>query len=348
MHKPIVFAVLLLLFIVAPVTAQTPPATTSEVGDNPLTGLPVIEPDVLTRRPIIVKISNAPPLVRPQAGLNRADHVWEHYAEGGLTRFSAVFYGDAPDRVGSVRSARLIDYELMPMYQGILAFSGASTGVETLLNVSDVADRLYKGVLFGLPYFWRDDIIEVPHNMFMNPNALWDLAAEDGISAPLELRTEIATLIFGDYGGDTAAASRADIAYRATRVTWVYEVQIARYRRISDGIGHFDANTLDPVTAANVVVLFARHRETDIIESGSGINASRSIEIELWFEGDAMLLRDGVMIAARWARPTRESNMIFTDATGNPLPFKRGNTWFQVMPLREEFDPAEESFTVTL
>jgi len=153
--------------------------------------------------------------------------------------------------------------------------------------------------------------------MFMNPNALWDLAAEDGISAPLELRTEIATLIFGDYGGDTAAASRADIAYRATRVTWVYEVQIARYRRISDGIGHFDANTLDPVTAANVVVLFARHRETDIIESGSGINASRSIEIELWFEGDAMLLRDGVMIAARWARPTRESNMIFTDATGN-------------------------------
>src|SRR5574341_1606427 len=71
---------------------------------NPLTGLPVDNPAVLNRRPMVVKISNAPPLVRPQAGIGEADLVYEHYAEGGLTRFSAIFYSHAPERVGSIRS----------------------------------------------------------------------------------------------------------------------------------------------------------------------------------------------------------------------------------------------------
>jgi hypothetical protein len=106
--------------------AGTPSTTrigpeTYPAGVNPLTGLIAADPSVLNRRPIDVKISNAPPLVRPQAGIGAADIVYEHYAEGGLTRFSAVFYGQAPERVGSIRSARLIDYEVVPMYQGMLA-----------------------------------------------------------------------------------------------------------------------------------------------------------------------------------------------------------------------------------
>ena len=76
---------------------------------NPLTGLQVTDPAVLNRRPQVIKISNAPVLVRPQAGIGAADIVFEHYAEGGLTRFSAIFYSQAPNRVGSIRSARLIE-----------------------------------------------------------------------------------------------------------------------------------------------------------------------------------------------------------------------------------------------
>ncbi|MBC7814592.1 MAG: DUF3048 domain-containing protein, partial [Burkholderiales bacterium] len=150
---------------------------------DPLTGETVADPAALNRRPIVVKISNAPPIVRPQAGLNAADLVFEHYAEGGLTRFSAVFYSQAPERVGSIRSARLIDYELVPMYQALLAFSGASIGVEEFIYGSEFADRAYKGVLYGQPYYWRDESIEVPHNMFTSTAALWNLASEEGVNA---------------------------------------------------------------------------------------------------------------------------------------------------------------------
>src|SRR5262245_55147431 len=60
------------------------------LGIDPLTGQVVADPATLNRRPMVVKISNAPPLVRPQAGIGEADLVFEHYAEGGLTRFSAI------------------------------------------------------------------------------------------------------------------------------------------------------------------------------------------------------------------------------------------------------------------
>ena len=95
---------------------------------NPLTGLTVSDPAALTNPPLIVRVSNSPSVVRPQSGLNSADHVWEHVVEGfALTRFSAVFLGESPDYVGSVRSGRPPDFELVPMYGAIYYASGFST-----------------------------------------------------------------------------------------------------------------------------------------------------------------------------------------------------------------------------
>jgi hypothetical protein len=310
-------------------------------GVNPLTGLVVDDPAVLLRRPIVAKISNAPPLVRPQAGLNAADLVYEHYAEGGLTRFSAIYYSQAPEQVGSIRSARLIDYELMPMYQGLLAFSGASTGVEDKLNTSEFADRLFKGVLYGWPYYWRDDTIPVPHNMFTNAAALWQLADETGINAA---PTFHGMAFDPDPAVNVSAgtANSIDIRYRASRVGWEYDPASGLYRRITDGLGHYDGATLEQVTAANVVVIYAEHTLTDIIESQWQGSISYSIEIKLWFEGDAVLFRDGQRYDGRWVRPTREDLLALRTTDGELLYMKPGNTWFQVLPLAEQLIPEEE------
>lgn len=327
---------------------------------NPLTGLPVDDPTTLDRRPIVAKISNAPPLVRPQAGVGTADLVFEHYAEGGLTRFSAVYYGGAPDRVGSVRSGRLIDYELSAMYRAVLAFSGGSTGVEErifgsealgivearqeagqpVLPPSDFANRAYKGVIYGPPYYWRDESVPVPHNLFTNPNALWELATNDGINTRPELRG----MAFDEQvpAGATGTANLIDIRYRATRAQWFYDAERGQYLRVSDGQPHFDANTGERVAADNVVVIYARHDFTDIVESEWQGNKSYSIEIRVWFEGDAAVFRNGQWYDARWERPTRESMMSFYDSEGNILPLKPGQTWFQLVRLDEQRDPNEE------
>lgn len=332
---------LLLAAVVLAVTGltgltQTGPDTYPP-GVNPLTGLAVADPSVLMHRPIVVKISNAPPLVRPQAGIGAADIVYEHYAEGGLTRFSAIFFSQMPERVGSIRSARLIDYELVPMYQGLLAYSGASAGVGAKLQASDFADRLYEGILYGYPYYWRDETIDVPHNLFVNLAALQALAAS--ASAP-----DLHGMAFDPAlpAGSAGSAEYADVRYRATRAEWRYDRSSGAYLRFSDGQPHADANTGQQISAANVVILYAQHTLTDIVESVWQGDVSYSLEIRLWFAGDAVLLRDGQRYVARWWRPTRESLISLYTPDGQPLPFKPGRTWFQVVPLPEEQNPAEE------
>lgn len=327
-----------------PGATAVPTATPFPPNINPLTGLPVADPAVLERSPIIAKISNAPPLVRPQAGIGAADIVYEHYVEGGLTRFSAIFYGEAPRRVGSIRSARLIDYELVPIYQGLLAYSGASNGVLALLEGSEFWERTYMGIRYGLPYFWRDETIEVPHNLFMNAEALWERAAAEGVSQ----HPTFQGMAFSDTppDGSEGTASRIDLRYRATWVVWEYDRDTARYRRTSDGQPHYDSNTMQRVTAANVVILYANHRLTDIIESQWQGSVSYSLEVELWFEGDAVVFRDGQMYAARWQRPTREALLTLHTVDGEPLLLKPGNTWVQVFPLPAQQDPMEEMLAI--
>lgn len=336
---------------IPPTLAPPPVAVEGSIGPytfnanvNPLTGLEVADPGLLDHRPIVTKISNAPPLVRPQSGIGQADLVFEHYAEGGLTRFSAVFYSQLPDRVGSIRSARLIDYELVPMYQALLAYSGASNGMNALIAGGDFFERTYMGIQYGLPYYYRDDTIPVPHNMFTNLASLSRLATEEGLNA----RPNLDGMAFlGDpppnADGD---ANTIDIRYVATRVQWEFDSQFGLYRRISDGLPHYDANTEQQVTADNVVILFAHHEYSDIAESEWQGNVSYGVLIKLWFEGDAILFRDGRQYRGRWLRPTREDMIQLRTRDGELLYFKPGNTFFQIMRLPEEQDPAEEGLSI--
>lgn len=307
---------------------------------NPLTGLEVSDPSVLNRRPVVVKISNAPPLVRPQAGLSQADIVYEHITEGGLTRFSAIYYSQGPTRAGSIRSARLIDYELTEMYKGLLAFSGASGGVEALLNESEFKDRLYKGVAMGLPYYWRDESIEIPHNMFTNVQAIWDLAAQQGFGQRPLLRGM--AFLAEPPSGESGPGIRADIRYRATRVLWDYDAATGKYLRTADGKPHYDANTETQLSADNVVILYAGHYLTDIIESEWQGSVSYSVQVTLWPEGEAILLRDGKRYDGQWVRASRPDLLGLRTAEGELLYLKPGNTWFQAVPYPEQMNPDEE------
>jgi hypothetical protein len=327
---------------------------------NPLTGLPLTDGAALQRRPILAKISNAPALVRPQAGLGAADLVFEHYVEGGLTRFSAIFYGEVPPRVGSIRSARLIDYELTAAYQAILAFAGASTGVEeriygsVALEIdderqaegkpiwppSDFAARAYKGIFYGYPTYYRDETVIVPHNLFMTPTALWSLASADGVNPPVTLTPMTFNPI--PPAAPQGAATHLLVRYEGTVAEWFYRPERGAYERYSDGLPHYDANTNTPVYAENVVVLYANHTLSDIVESQYQGNNSYGLEIQLWFEGDALVIRDGQAYPVRWLRPTRESQISLVALDGTPFALKPGRTWFQVVRPPEQQNPATE------
>lgn len=369
----------------SPLTATPVPLLIEQAGTlgplfgadiNPLTGQPLHE-DAQTRRPILVKISNSPADVRPQAGIGLADLVFEHYTEVGITRFSALYLANAPERVGSIRSARLIDYELMPMYQALLAFAGASLGVDKRiygtqfvaayicreaedagacqqavnalgpvgdLPPSDFVQRAYKGSFYGEPIFSRDPEVATPHNLFVNLPRLWEQAERDGDAArpPLSgMRFNPALPPF-----DSRSGIYAQVRYLTTLVEWYYDPPTQRYYRSIDEQRHFDALTQQQVAADNVIILYAGHYLTDIVESGGGDNVHWSVQITLWPRGEAVLMRDGRAYEVEWRRETRSDLLTFWTPDGQPVALKPGQTWVQIVPLADQRDTSRENVVV--
>ncbi|MBN1966195.1 MAG: DUF3048 domain-containing protein [Anaerolineae bacterium] len=302
-------------------------------GINPLTGLPLDDPARARLRPVAVKISNAPPLVRPQAGIGQADVVFEHYAEGGLTRFTALFLSELPRRVGSVRSARLIDVEIPEMFESYLVYAGSSGGVRERIEASAFADRAFYGVETGPPAYFRDPAIEVPHNLFADVIAVHELAESRGVASPAPLF--YSALAFGAEippGGSPAAT--IDIQYRASGAYWQYDADTGLYARWSDGAPHFDATTGEQVTAANVVVLYANHVEdVTIVENEFQGHQSYSIQVQLWGSAPAVMFRDGQRYEGRWERPDPARMFTLRDTQGDIFRLRPGVTFFQLVPL---------------
>jgi hypothetical protein len=322
-----------------PITGTTPvvplaPTDSSSLPVNPLTGLPVDDPAVLDRRPLAVKISNAPAIVRPQAGIADADLVFEHYVEGSLTRFTAIFWTHTPPRVGSVRSARLIDLEIPAMYGTLFAYSGASEPIRQRIADLPFAPRAYEGVSVGAPLYYRDPEIEVPHNLFVVPAEVWKRAEADGVDDPPQ---NLNGMWFDPTPPENAlAADHITIDYGPDEVRWDYDAETGLYARSVNGEPHTDANTDAQVTAANVVLIYAHHQpDLSIVESEWQGSKSFSVEIQIWTLGPATILRDGKMVQGFWMRWEEDTMLSFwadEDAT-QMLALKPGNTWFQVVPL---------------
>lgn len=84
-----------------PPTATLIPSPTStplvEANENPLTGLPVEDNNLLDLPALLVSISHFPVEARPQAGLSFAPWVFEIYITEGATRFLTVYHGLFPE-----------------------------------------------------------------------------------------------------------------------------------------------------------------------------------------------------------------------------------------------------------
>lgn len=318
----------------------TPPALATIPGQigpdfypenvNPLTGLSV-DPAVLQRRPFAVKLANTPS-VRPQAGLNSADIVYEHYTEGGITRFTAIFYTNDVDRVGSIRSARLIDLEIPVMYQAAFAYSGSSAPIRLMIRGSSFFDRVVSPDFahggFERLNDERNPSTQFVDSLFTNTNTLRWILDQRGQNVAPPLSRGMA---FNQEPPPNGVPARSiQIEYIATNVSWDFDGGSQRYRRWSDGIPHLDANTDEQLSFRNIIVLFAPHVNTEIVEDTNG---SPSIQIQIWDQGPAMIFRDGLRYDGSWIRHQPSDMLTFVNAEGSPIPLAPGNTFIEVVPI---------------
>ena len=300
---------------------------------NPLTGEFLAE-GKRDQRPLAIKISNYPPVVRPQWGLNRADLIFEHYAEGGVTRFTALFYGQRAARVGSIRSGRLIDLEIPVMYDAAFAYSGSAGLVREKFKESVFFDRIVS------PDFAHSGFERMPdgdkafeHTLFTNTDTLHYLLDLRGEDVAPQLPQYMAFSRGLPSGGDPV--NEVEVRYGGTNAFWAYQAGNGRYSRWTDGSPHLDAADGTQLNFKNIVVVYAHHQETDILEDTSD-GGHYSIQIQIWGRGRVTVFRDGQRFEGEWRREDPTHMLTFYDLDGNPLPLAIGNSFFQMVPT--DFD----------
>lgn len=331
-------------------------------GINPLTGLPYPNDEAANRRNLIVKISNFPPIVRPQHGLNSADVVYEYEAEGGVTRFAAIFRSVAPERVGSVRSARLMDIDLSIMYQALLAYSGTSEPIQQLLLDNENLDFKLVSPIVGVEesqsnncessVFCRNTSLDVPreHTLFGNAQLMWDEATRRNINTGYKAFG----FAFGE-DPDPNGIPANDVFiewWGQTNARWQYDEDTRRYYRYTEGVPHYDAATGEQVWVDNLVILQVEHkRRPDLFPEGA---TYESLDVDLVGQNVAYLIRDGQSYDGYWRRRDEELGsalqIIYGDNT--PIKMKPGRTWVTVVrglgnaTLNEELVDTEATATV--
>jgi len=299
---------------------QARTTTTQALPVAPLTGLP--DPDGLAQgRPALtVKVDNIcdPPddCVRPQSGLEAADVVYEEVAEGGITRFAAVFNSQAPPEVGPIRSVRAIDSDLVAAIGGVFAYSGGVARNVDLIQQAPVNALDETGAGDAM---FRTETKRRPYNLFGNAQALFDKGGQPVPPAPLF------EYVRGDQtlGGEPVTSFTVRFARPDMTPTYTYDTATRTWKRDIAGQPFVAANGTQ-IAPTNVVVQFVQYTG-----DGEGIVLG---------DGDAWVFSDGQLVRGRWTRSVREQPTQYVDATGRPIKLLPGTTWVELLPIGSPVD----------
>jgi hypothetical protein len=306
------------------VESEALPARPDDV--NPLTGLKVADKSVLQRRPLLVRVGNDAQ-IRPQTGLSSADVVYEDVMDGWwVTRFTGIFLSQDLEAVGPIRSARLVNLQMAPQYDGGLVHSGASDPIRWRLSQSTIVDL--DEFFTRTPYFYKQGA-DWRGRLFVNLKLIRKYLEQKKLEKPVQLRGFV---FDGDGTRPPAGAPATEITIpypKSSTVSYKYDAASGLYRRYVQSVPHLDAVTNQQLTAANVVVQFCPHEKTDIVEDSQG---TTSINITLLGEGPALVFRNGVAQQAHWKTDNPGRMTRFLDKDGQAIAFKPGQTWIELAP----------------
>ncbi|SFA78446.1 Protein of unknown function [Cohnella sp. OV330] len=301
----------------SPSAAATEPPEPTAAFLAPLTGLPTDQ--AVVRRPLSVMINNFK-AARPQSGLTHADTVWEILAEGGITRLLAIFQSQTfDDPIGPIRSIRPYLIDVGETYGGVLVHAGASNDALAILQHSGKADM--DEINNAGAYFYRSKDRKAPHNLYSTQDKLYTgaqkLKYDETATVPLVQFDPTPDVI----GKPTA--TQVDIKFQLSdyKVSYQYDASAHLYARSVNGQPHIDLNNSRQLTAANLVVLSAKHHAYD--DYGR-------LEIDLNSGGEAVLFQEGRAIACEWKRTPGDIIRIYRD--GRELKFVPGTTYYHVVP----------------
>jgi hypothetical protein len=310
-------------------TTTTTQASKTTSATCPLTGLPAPGGKVPRHVALAIKIGNDP-ASRPQSGLQAADIVYEEMAEGGITRYMAVFQCNSAPLVGPVRSVRWDDWNILEGYgHAILAYSGGivpwTEEAASLSWIHDADGSVYPAA--HAFYRYSSNTLPAsqgaPYNYYTSTAALWKVFPK-AKTVPPRMFHFSKTL-------SAQAISLASVSIpfsESSPVVWRWNAATNQWLRYYDTLAD-KAPSGTQFHATNVVIQKVGSRLGPYNESGPD---SRDVESITVGTGKVYVLRNGHVEEGTWSRASGSDVTTFKFADGQPITLEPGQTWYEVVP----------------
>ncbi len=284
---------------------------------------------ILDSRPLAIMVQNNP-VARPHSGLIYADMVFELVAEGGVTRFIAVFSSNDADIIGPVRSGRIYFAEIARSLDPIYTFWGTYPEAYEAIKKMDL-DALDANSTAYINYTsagWRDPSRNeaLEHTAFIDTSGIKKDAAKYGYA----LKGGQSPMAFKLDAPESRRGSISEITVNFSSQSYLagfsYDKATNKYQKTLAGQPHNDFETGKQITLSNVIVLL-----TDIdgpIDS-AGHMVVRSTGTHK--QGEAYYFMDGNIVEGSWARKSIQNSFEFLDRDGKQVLFNRGPTWICII-----------------
>lgn len=280
---------------------------------SPLTGVEVSKE--LAARPVTgVMIENSPD-ARPQSGLSSAGIVFEAIAEGGITRFLALFQEGQPKDLGPVRSVRPYYVDLLLPFDASLAHAGGSA--EGLAKVRNLGVKdLDHGA--NASAFRRVSQRYAPHNLYTT------MADLDRVSAARGYKKSEFKILPRKKEAPAEKITAKNIAIKMSspryNLNYQYDKASNSYKRVLAGLPHIDQATGKQIAPKVVITLSMKYSQNGIY-SVYGTTGS----------GQMYVFQDGLVYQGTWHKAGEKQQFVFKNSQGKPLELNPGQTWITLV-----------------
>ncbi len=315
------------LWQILPHTANSPESTNQSSNEQKYESIngTLVSENISQQKPLAVVIENHPSS-RPQSGLSDADLVYETLAEGGITRFLAIFQTKQIDKIGPVRSARSYFASIANSLNALFAHAGGSDQALAELSANKYPNLLDINQFTYGDYFNRDSSRQAPHNLYTSSQSLNSILNKNSsnnwnkiklfnfkATATSDLKTEVTNITL-------------PFSTDQFKVSYKFDPTTNSYLRSVNNQPQIDKNNNQQISTKNILVQLANITPND--------DEKGTVDINLKTSGPCYLFHAGIYESCTWKYV--DSKVIFTKNDGTDLFLEPGQTWIEIFPRNKQ------------
>ncbi len=302
----------------------------------------IVDKKIGRKRPYAIMLNSIYGAI-PQAGIERADVVYEAPVEGAITRLMGIFEDyDGMEKIGSVRSCREYYVHFAKEFDALYVHYGQAVYACEILNsnidnISGLSSQEGFGQLYGYAgeeTFYRTDDRPSPHNCYTSADRLIEATKKLCYSREYDKDYDGHYQFAGDDQTVTFTdpATHMEPGYEVNEPWFDYNADEGVYYRYQYGDAQIDQLTGDQLKYDNVIFQLCECYPLD--DHGY-------LAIEAEKGGTAYVFTKGTYEKCTWTKDDIESPARYFDEDGNEITINQGKTWVCVV-----YDTKEDQIVI--